>query len=180
MMVSDKDIVGIIKSDVDSGFRMLVSKYSQPIYHYVRRMVISHHDAEDVMQETFLRAFKALNSIRSANALKGWIYRIATNEALRLIDKRKAEMIPLDHILDSHTDSYINYEDVEAVQLKKAIALLPPKQQAVFNLRYYDELEYAEIALIMDTDVGNVRANYHIAKERIVKYMNSISTNYEN
>lgn len=173
-MLPDTEIVAAVKADAGHGFRMLVDRYAQPIYRYVRRMVITHQDAEDVTQEVFMRAFRSLKGLQTADALKGWIYRIATNEALRLIDRRKEKPQPLDDAFDSLADSYVNYDDLEAVQLKKAVASLPPKQQAVFNMRYYDELEYAEIASVMKTSVGNVRANYHNAKERIIKYMNSL------
>lgn len=177
MIISDSEIIFAVAKDADNGFRMLVTKYMQPIYRHVRRMVVSHQDAEDVTQETFLRAFKYLDCLKSSGALKGWIYKIATNEALRLIEKRREEGLCLENAFDLQSDSYINYDDLVSVKLKKAIATLPPKQQAVFNLRYYDELEYAEIASVMDATLGCVRANYHNAKEKIIKYMNST---YEN
>lgn len=180
MNKTDAEIKVAVESDIDKGFRMLVSKYAQPVYRHVRRMVISHHDAEDVTQETFLRAFRSLDSLQSAETLKGWIYRIATNESLRLLEKRKADLMPLENVFDALSDNYVDYDDLESVRLKRAVAALPPKQQAVFNLRYYDELDYSEIASVMETSVGGVRANYHNAKERIIKYMNSISWDYEN
>ena len=171
--MTDLLILAEIKHDVNAGFKCLVSRYSSRIYWHIRRIVISHQDAEDVTQEVFLRVFKAINKLKTAEALNTWIYKIATNEALRAIEKRN-ESLPLEWAAESEADNYINYDDIESFQLKKAIAVLPCKQQITFNLRYYDELEYAEIATILGTTVGNARANYHNAKQRIIKYMNSI------
>lgn len=171
--ISDLDILALIGSNREKGFRMLVAEYAEKIYWHIRRMVGSHQDAEDISQETFVRIFRSIDSLKTAVTMRGYIYRIATNETLRHMDRQKECHLPLDAVLTVQADPYVNYGDVEAVQLKKAIMSLPPRQQAVFNLRYYDELDYAEIASILDTTVGNVRANYHNAKDKIVRYMNS-------
>lgn len=177
MNATDTDIILAIRKNTGKGFKMLLSQYSRPVYWHIRRTVSSHHDAEDITQETFIRIFKSLDKLKSENALKSWIYRIATNEALRFLEKRGEDFLPLDNALDITSGSFVNYNDIEAVELKKAINSLPPKQRIVFNLRYYDELEYEEIASILQTAVHNVRANYHNAKERIVKHMNSLDLN---
>ena len=177
MNAGDAEIIAAIRKNPEKGFRVLLSQYSHRVYWYVRRTVNSHHDAEDVTQETFLRIFRSLDKLKSEASLKSWIYRIATNEALRFIEKRDDSLLPLDTAVETPSDSYVNYSDIEAVELKKAIDALPPKQRIAFNLRYYDELEYEEIAAIFETTAHNVRANYYNAKERIVKYMNSINWN---
>lgn len=177
MSISDAEIIVAIRKNPQEGFRTLLSQYSQRVYWHIRRAVNSHQDAEDITQETFLRMFRSIDKLKSEDALKSWIYRIATNEALRFLEKRDDSILPLDNAVEMPSDSYINYTDIEAVELKRAINSLPPKQRMVFNLRYYDELEYEEIASILETKVQNVRANYHNAKERIVKYMNSINCN---
>ena len=169
---TDADILEAIRDNPDKGFRVLVSQYSQRVYWHIRRSVGSHHDAEDITQETFLRIFRSLGSLKSEEALTAWVYRIASNEALRFIERRGSELLSLDCAADMASDSYMDYSDIEAVDLKKAIDSLPPKQKMAFNLRYYDELEYDEIADILGTSANNVRANYHNAKERIIKYMN--------
>ena len=106
-----------------------------------------------------------------------WIYRIATNEALRILERRRGERFSLDDpkagTSSLMADDYLDYSDLEAVKLQKAILSLPTKQQLAFNLRYYDELSYDEIAVVTNTTPANVKANYHIAKEKIIKYMNS-------
>lgn len=172
---TDADIVREIHRNADRGFRMLVDRYTEKIYWHVRRTVDSHDDAQDVVQEVFIRIFKSLASLNSAESLRSWIYRIATNEALRYIERQRSEFTPLDDAaVNIASDPYVDYDDVEAVRLKEAIHSLPPRQQLTFNMRYYDELNYDEIAEVLGCSAGSVRANYHNAKEKIIKYMNSI------
>ncbi len=106
-----------------------------------------------------------------------WVYRIATNEALRILGKRREGGVSFDDLGEGAggvmADEYVDYIDLEAVKLQRAILSLPTKQQLAFNLRYYDELSYEEMAQIMDSTPANVKANYHLAKERIIKYMNT-------
>lgn len=143
-----------------------------------RRLVIHHSDAQDATQETFIRIFRSIDKFKGDSSLNVWIYRIATNEALRLIGKRRDNIISLEDNDSSEArtiadEEYINYTDIEAVKLQNAILSLPTKQQLTFNLRYYDELEYEEIANIIGSTPSSVKASYHIAKEKIVKYMNA-------
>ena len=154
-----------------------MQKYKQSIYWHIRRLVVGHDDAQDATQEAFIRIFRSFDKFRDDNSFRGWIFRIATNEALRLIDSRKQDQISLEED-DNGTnrimaDNYVDYTDLEAVKLQKAILLLPTKQQAAFNLRYYDELSYEEIAEATNSTVSSVKMNFHIAKEQIIKYMNS-------
>ena len=154
-----------------------MQKYKQSIYWHIRRLVVGHDDAQDATQEAFIRIFRSFDKFRDDNSFRGWIFRIATNEALRLIDSRKQDQISLEED-DNGTnrimaDNYVDYTDLEAVKLQKAILLLPTKQQAAFNLRYYDELSYEEIAEATNSTVSSVKMNFHIAKEKIIKYMNS-------
>ena len=132
-------------------------------------MVVSHSDAEDALQEAFIRIFRAVDRKGEVSSLRAWIFRIATNEALRLIEKRRENSIPIEKVFDTKADSYIDYSDLEAIKLQKAILALPPKQQLVFNLRYYDEMDYDEIALIAETTPTSAKASYYVAKEKIVK-----------
>ncbi len=176
MNTTDPDIIKQMASDPEKGFKLLVTAYSAPVYRHIRRMVISHHDAEDATQEVFVRIFKSIHTLRNSATLRSWIYRIATNEALRTIGQRKDHALPLDCEETNRLagDTYIDWSDIEAVKLKRAILSLPPKQQAAFNLRYYDELGYDEIAEVLQSTPANVKANYHHAKERIIKYMNAL------
>ena len=173
----DKEIINAIEQNVESGFRLLMSEYKEIVYWHIRRIVISHTDAQDATQETFIRVFRSLNQFSGNSSMKTWIYKIATNEALRILDKHKKEMLSLDATTPIantiKADEYVNYNDLECVKLQKAISLLPTKQQITFNLRYYDEMEYDDIAKIIDTSSASAKANYHFAKEKIVHYMNS-------
>lgn len=177
MRIEDKDIIRAIREKSENGFRLLMQKYKQPIYWHIRRLVVAHDDAQDATQEAFIRIFRSFEKFRDDNSFRGWIFRIATNEALRLIDSRKQDQVSLEEDENGANrimaDNYVDYSDLEAVKLQKAILSLPTKQQAAFNLRYYDELSYQEIAEATDSTTSAVKMNFHIAKEKIIKYMNS-------
>ena len=177
MSVNDKGIVDTLKECPENGFRMLMMKYKEPVYWHIRRLVVSHDDAQDALQETFVRIYRSFNQYRGDCSLRSWIYRIATNEALRLISKRKQEEVSLESdstgVCLIPADNYIDFDDKVAVKLQKAILSLPPKQQLAFNMRYYDELGFYEIAKVADSTPTSIKASYHVAKEKIIKYMNS-------
>ena len=166
-----------MRRNPESGIRMVMQKYGEPVYWHARRLLVSHDDAQDAVQETFIKVFRSFHSLKEAKALRSWIYRIATNEALRIIERNKTPRLLTESIDDNATDiaatDYTDYTDLEAVKLQKAILSLPPKQQATFNMRYYDEMKYPQIAEAMETTVSTVKVNYHLAKEKIIKYMNS-------
>ncbi len=177
MSINDNGIVETLKQSPENGFRMLMAKYQEPVYWHIRRLVVSHDDAQDASQETFVRIYRSQGNYRGDCSLRSWIYRIATNEALRLIGKRKQEVVSIDSQQTGvnlvMADNYIDYDDKVAVKLQKAILSLPPKQQLAFNLRYYDDLGFDEIAKIADSTPTSIKASYHIAKEKIIKFMNS-------
>lgn len=177
MQIDDNDIYTSMRRNPESGIRMVMQKYGEPVYWHARRLLVSHDDAQDAVQETFIKVYRSFHSLKEAKALRSWIYRIATNEALRFIERNKTPRLLTESIDDSATDiaaaDYTDYTDLEAVKLQKAILSLPPKQQATFNMRYYDEMEYQQIAEAMETTVSTVKVNYHLAKEKIIKYMNS-------
>lgn len=177
MQIDDNDIYTSMRRNPESGIRMVMRKYGEPVYWHARRLLVSHDDAQDAVQETFIKVFRSFHSLKEAKALRSWIYRIATNEALRTIERNKTPRLLTESIDDSATDiaaaDYTDYTDLEAVKLQKAILSLPPKQQAAFNMRYYDEMEYPQIAEAMETTVSTVKVNYHLAKEKIIRYMNS-------
>lgn len=171
----ENNIVKTIKKNLEKGFRLLMSKYGKALYWHIRRLVVSHADAEDAAQETFIRIFRSFGQFNGKSSFTAWIYRIATNEALRILERQKSGNLPLDAPEASTgklmADEYVDYGDLEAVKLQKAILSLPTKQQIAFNLRYYDEMDYDRIAEITGSTAANVKANYHIAKEKIIKYM---------
>ncbi len=177
MSINDNGIIDTLKESPEIGFRMLMMKYQEPLYWHIRRLVVSHDDAQDAAQETFVRIYRSFDQYRGDCSFRSWIYRIATNEALRIISKRRQEVVSLESAATGVQfiagDNYIDYDDKVAVKLQKAILTLPPKQQLAFNLRYYDELAFDEIARIADSTPSSIKASYHVAKEKIVKYMNS-------
>ena len=172
MTTNDKDIILAMRKNAENGFRLLTTSYMEPLYWHIRRLVVSHDDAQDATQETLIRIFRSFHQYHEDCSLRAWIFRIATNEALRLIERRRDETTPIEKVFDARAESYIDYNDVEAILLQKAILSLPPKQQLAFNLRYYNEMDYDEIAIIAQTTATSVKASYHVAKEKIIKYIN--------
>jgi len=141
----------------------------------VRKIVICHDDADDVVQNTFIKAWKSLPNFRGDSQLYTWLYRIATNEALSFLKKKKKHLFQsIDSVsfeLESKVDSsYFTGTEIEK-KLQKAILTLPTKQRLVFNMKYFDELKYDEISEILGTSVGALKANYHHAKQKIEKYL---------
>ena len=164
------------RKDAEQGFRLLMEKFQRLIYWHIRRMVISHEDAEDVLQETFIRIFRYLDDFREECSLSTWVYRIATNECIRFLNRRKEQAVSSEEIQEDlmnklMASEYVDYENEMEVKFQQAILTLPEKQRLVFNLRYYDELKYEEISRITDTKVETLKANYYFAKEKIKEYM---------
>lgn len=176
--LNDADILSALKEDTERGFRLLMAKYKEAVYWHIRRLVVLHADAQDASQETFVRIFRSFRQFKGECSFAVWIYRIATNEALRILKQRREGRLSLDDPEAGadllRADGYVDFNDLEAVKLQKAILSLPTKQQLVFNLRYYNELGYDEIATITGSTADSAKANYHIAKEKIVKYVKSI------
>ena len=164
----------------EEAFKALVDSYKERLYWHIRRLTCSHEDADDLLQETFVKIWTSLDSFREASSLYTWVYRIATNEALNFLRKQKVRSAltfaaPLDETLCRKIDSdpYVNGNELQR-RLHKAIQKLPPKQRTVFLLRYFDELSYDDISRITGTSVGSLKASYHHAyvkiKEEMQKY----------
>lgn len=154
----------------------LIERYQQPLYWHIRRMVVCHSDAQDVLQNTFIQIYLHLRKLKDKKAERAWVYRIATNEALQWL-RKKHEYLSLDtddaqslvHLLKA--DPYTDIGDHLVFLLQEATLTLPTMQRSVFNLRYYDELPYEDIAYITGSSVGAAKTNYHIAKEKISNYL---------
>lgn len=175
-MENEDRIREICKTDSEKGFRMLMEKFQSPMYWHIRRMVVSHEDAEDVLQETFIKIFRHLEDFRAESSLSTWIYRIATNECIRFLNHRKEQTVSTEEMQAElvgklMASDYVDYDNAMEVKFQQAILTLPEKQRLVFNLRYYDELKYEEISKITDTKVDTLKANYYFAKEKIKEYM---------
>jgi RNA polymerase sigma factor (sigma-70 family) len=168
----DKDIFQLLKTDVNRGFRLLVESYSTRLYWHIRRLVILHEDADDALQNTFINAWKNIGEFRNESALYTWLYAIATNEALTLINRRKRNAaVSIDDIgsyLANSAEGSTWFDGDEAqVRLQNAILQLPEKQRIVFNLRYFDEMPYEEMSKVLKTSEGSLKASYHHAVKKI-------------
>ena len=153
---------------------MIVEKFRSPMYWHIRRMVISHEDAEDVLQETFIRIFRAMDDFRQESSLTTWVYRIATNECIRFLNRRKEQAVSTEEVHDElmsklMASEYVDYDNAMEVKFQQAILSLPEKQRLVFMLRYFDEMKYEDIADITGTSVGALKASYHHAYNKIRK-----------
>jgi RNA polymerase sigma-70 factor (ECF subfamily) len=159
------------------AFNLIVKKYQQKVYSLTRKMVIDHDDANDLTQDTFIKVWNNLSNFRQDAQLFTWIYRIATNECLNfLAKKRRKFFVPIVDVeaqLSSYIDQgkYITGDEIQ-IKLQKAILTLPEKQRLVFNMKYFEELKYEEISDIVGTSVGALKASYHIAVKKIEEYIN--------
>lgn len=159
------------------AFNLLVRKYQQKIYWHVRKMVIDHDDSNDLTQEIFVKIWKHLDNFKGDSQLYTWMYRIATNECLSFLNKkRKRFFVPIVDVnaqLSNKIDSgaHISGDEIQ-LKLQKALLRLPDKQRLVFNMKYFDDLKYEEISEILGTSVGALKASYHIAVKKIEDYLN--------
>lgn len=156
------------------AFEELVRTYTPQLYSQIRRMVLYHDDADDVLQNTFMKAWLAMDNFRGDAQLSTWLYRIAMNESLTFLQKQR-ESLSLDaeecHVAERlEADKYFDGDEAET-QLQAAISKLPDKQRIVFNLRYFEDLSYEEISHILDTSVGALKASYHFATQKLKAFL---------
>jgi len=159
-----------------SAFKILVDTYKERLYWHIRRIVINHHDADDVLQNTFIKVFKNIASFKGDSKLYSWMYRIATNEALNHLKAKAKKMgvnsIALQESIVANLEADIYFEGDEIqLKLQKAIAQLPEKQKLVFNMKYFQELKYHEISAILETSEGALKASYHLAVKKLEAYL---------
>jgi len=160
----------------EQAFRKLVATYKERLYWHIRKIVVSHADADDVLQNTFIKIFRGIANFKQESQLFSWMYRIATNESISFINKRAKEnnvdISDYQHRLTSNLDSDLHF-DGDAIQLilQKAIKTLPTKQQLVFNMKYFDTLKYREISEILEITEGALKASYFHAVKKIEYYI---------
>ena len=157
-----------------AAFSQLVQLYSEPLYWHIRHMVLSHEDSNDLLQNTFIKAWTKIDTFRGDSQLLTWLYRIAINETLTFLERRKVT-IPIDSpevsdIEQLESDTYFNGDTAEATLLA-AIRKLPPRQRMVFNMKYYEDMKYEDMSAILGTTVGSLKASYHIAVKKIEEYL---------
>lgn len=177
MKEQDQEILDLFKKPDrrEEAFRKLVHYYQKGIYGIIRKLVINHEDADDLVQEVFVKIWNGLETFESQSGLFTWIYRIATNEALQFLRKKKRwKWILSDNneLLEGYLkqDPVLSADEVQ-MKLQKAILQLPDKQRLVFHLRYYDDLTYEEISGITNTKPGSLKASYHQASTKIKQYL---------
>lgn len=160
------------------GFNLLVREYQERVYWHVRKMVVDHDDADDLVQEIFVKVWKNLGSFREDSKLFTWIYRIATNECLTFLKKKKRKFFVSINDVQAELSSKLENEpsisgDEIQLKLQKALLTLPDKQRVVFNMKYFDELKFKEIAEITKTSEGALKASYHHAVKKIEEFIKS-------
>jgi RNA polymerase sigma-70 factor (ECF subfamily) len=176
--LSEKELLAMLRDPQTQrqAFGIIVKQYSEQLYWQVRRMVLNHDDADDVMQNAMLKAWNNIDSFRSDSKLSTWLYRIVINESLDFIRKQKNMAAVSTDRSEAGIDNTLTadrYFDGDAAQakLQAAIAQLHEVQRTVFNLRYYDDMKYSEISKILDTSEGALKASYHIAVKKISEYL---------
>lgn len=162
----------------NTAFRELLRLYQERLYWQIRNIVKNHEDADDVLQNTFIKIFRNIEKFKGDSQLFSWMYRIATNESLTFLKKRAREMqisseeLQQQIIDNLETDVYFEGDKIQ-LKLQRAIATLPEKQQQVFNMKYFQELKYKEISDILGTSEGALKASYHIATKKVEEYLKS-------
>lgn len=176
--ISDIELVTSFNNSLlkEASFTQLVRKYQQRLYWHIRRMVIRHEDADDVLQNVFIKVWKNLGDFRQESNLYTWLYRIATNETISWLEQQKRHTaFSMSGQEDVFADRLAAEKDFDPNKiewkLQQAILSLPEKQRIVFNLRYYDEMPYDEMAGVLDTSVGALKASYHHAVKKVEAYL---------
>jgi len=177
MQLTDKEIVEQIKSgnNPDIAFRQLVSRYQEQLYWVIRRIVLNHDDTDDVLQNVFVKAWKGIPKFREDANLYTWLYRIAHNESITFINKKKKENnVDIEtesyHLKASESDYIMDSDEIQ-MKLEAALLTLPEKQRSVFHMKYYEEMKYDQISEIVGTSVGALKASYHLAVKKIEKHL---------
>ena len=175
-LTNTQQIIGeSISSNVTPNFKEILEKYQRKIYWHCRKMVIDHDDANDLTQDTFIKVWQNINSFRADSQIYTWIYRIATNECLNFLAKKKknfaSDITEWNDSLPDHEKAPLIDGDVIEIKLQKALLTLPDKQRLVFNMKYFDEMQYNEIAEITGTSEGALKASYHHAVKKIEEFL---------
>src|SRR5580698_440907 len=176
--IDDKELLFLFKNEAtrESAYTRIIKKYQEKLYWHIRRMVVEHEDANDVLQNVFIRVWNGLDNFREDSQLYTWLYRIATNECLSYLEQQKRKSTAsLDETESGLSNEVIadKYFDPNKLEWKLQLAIqqLPEKQRVVFTLRYYDEMPYEEMSRVLDTSEGALKASYHHAVKKIEDYI---------
>jgi RNA polymerase sigma factor (sigma-70 family) len=178
IQAEDEEILSKFRDEKtrNEAFNLLLKKYQQKIYWHVRRMVIDHDDADDIVQDVFIKIWKNLPGFRNDAQLYTWMYRIATNECITFLNKKKAKNnVSLDDVDFELADTLSSSDQFNGDQiqrkLQEAILTLPDKQRLVFNMKYFDDMKYEEMSDVLGTSVGALKASYHLAVKKIESFI---------
>lgn len=178
VMYNEEEILSLLKNEETQrkAFTMIVERYKEQLYWQIRRIVLSHDDANDILQDTFIKAWTSINLFRGDAKMATWLYRIAMNECITFLNKQKAQTeVSLDNpdagMVDKlDSDIYFNGDKAQRL-LQEALLTLPVKQRMVFNMKYYQEMKYEEMSDVFGTTVGALKASYFHAVKKIQKYI---------
>lgn len=178
MYLEDRELLDMFKDELtrDLAFTAIVKKYQQRLYWHIRRMVVNHDDADDLLQNVFMKIWRALNGFREESQLYTWMYKIATNECITFLEQKKKKATEAIDDEDSGLSNQVKAEkgfDAEKLEWKLQLAIqkLPTKQKLVFNLRYFDEMPYEQMSRMLGTSEGALKASYHHAVKKIEDYI---------
>lgn len=177
-MQEEKDfIVALLNPKTQNvAFQKLLKDYQKPLYNHIRNIVLNHDDADDVLQNTFIKIFQYLKNFKGESKLFSWMYRIATNESITFINQKAkrnsttSEALQTKIVDNLKADTYFDGNEIQ-IKLQKAVALLPEKQQLVFKMKYYEEIKYEDMSEILGTSVGALKASYHHAVKKVEEYV---------
>jgi RNA polymerase sigma-70 factor (ECF subfamily) len=177
-LIAETSLIEQLKNPLsqEQAFRELMSLYKERLYWHIRKIVISHDDTDDVLQNTFIKVYRNINNFKAECKLYSWMYRIATNESLTFITNRAKQNkvdtneMHLKLVENLEADVYFEGDDIQ-IKLQKAITTLPQKQRLVFNMKYFDNMKYRDMSEILETSVGALKASYHHAVKKIESYL---------
>ena len=175
---TDQELLDMFKNEEtrNMSVHFLIKQYQQKLYWHIRKIVIDHDDTDDVLQNTFIKAWKGMSNFKEESKLYTWLYRVATNESITFLrQKKRANLTSIDsveeHLVSTlESDPFFKGDEIQ-MKLQKAILTLPEKQRIVFNMRYYDETPYAEMSEILETSEGALKASYHHAAKKIEEHL---------
>lgn len=182
-VVTDDDIIELfhVQKHEEEAFRLLMNRYKERLYWHIRKIVISHEDADDILQNTFVKVWKGLREFRYESKLYTWIYRIATNEALNFLSEKRRKVFghsdEITQVLENslESDLYFTGDSIQK-ELQKAILTLSDRQRVVFNMKYFDDMPYDDMAEVLDVAVGTLKATYHNAVKKIEESLKIVDT----
>ena len=170
---SDQEIIDMFRNEESRNMSIhyLIKQHQERLYWHIRKIVIDHDDTDDVLQNTFIKAWKGMENFKGDAKIYTWLFRIGTNESISFLRQKRTNLISI-HPIEYHlsnklsSDSFFKGDEIQ-LKLQKAILTLPEKQRIVFNMRYYDETPYEEMSEILETSVGALKASYHIAAKKV-------------